>query len=570
MDHSRLPVHRRSPSPSPAPMDTGFVEVTPSTAGIGSPGFQGFSAGAGPAGVARVATSLPIGLPPLLNFKHLHAPVYSPGKEPRSMTSLLAEGDIFGAPRYEGAGRLDVDVQTAYPNWGVGRDCGFPRDGFRMGANGERPQSGPPPVGAHSMLGGVGGGSPNTYTPMEGRTSPTFAHSPSTTNHIRPQNLYSSDPGVNRGAASMLGPHANVNNSDVPMPNHSHDSSVEEPVIDGAFGGAFTEPAMDIAGTQSGRLATVEVADDEGGAHCSDATPPAGSRKRAVGEEGGSRGGQSKAKAKERKPEWTDKESMALVRLLFEEDCTQQSRRGRQKIRSRRKEYDWIIGKMVEQGFPKRDMEDCEAKYYALLDKAKKIRDYSGESGKPSYWDMSCSEKKENGLSLTYEKHMFEALQWKLGKADGSCEDLMHSVNLQRGQTSTVTDDEDTGGTSENGGGRRKADTDSAEGYKSRRTVGVSDHKRRSAVESSSDASTGGSFADIAHALVDANDRHAERIAGSFAQAMDGMNKNMVEGNQTLLQCFAVLSNAMVGQPPSVPPGGGTHCERGSRQEDGR
>ncbi|GBG76064.1 hypothetical protein CBR_g21304 [Chara braunii] len=332
----------------------------------------------------------------------------------------------------------------------------------------------------------------------------------------------------------MLGPHANVYNSDVPMPNHSRDSSVEEPVIDGAFGGAFTEPAMDIAGTQSGRPASVEVADDEGGAHCCDATPPAGSGKRAVREEGGSRGGQSKAKAKERMSEWTDKESMALVRLLFEEDCAQQSRRGRQKIRSRREKYDRIIGKMVEQGFPKCDMEDCEAKYYALLDKAKKIRDYNGESGKPSYWDMSRSEKKENGLPLTYEKHMFDALQWKLGKADGSCEDLMQSVNLQRGQTSTITDDEDTGGTSENEGGRRKADTDSAEGYKSRRTAGVSGHKRRSAAESSSDASRGGSFADIAHALVDANDRQAERIAGSFAQAMDGMNKTMAEGNQTL------------------------------------
>ncbi|GBG79707.1 hypothetical protein CBR_g29971 [Chara braunii] len=176
----------------------------------------------------------------------------------------------------------------------------------------------------------------------------------------------------------------------------------------------------------------------------------------------------------------------------------------------------------------------------------------------------------ENGLPLTYEKHMFEALQWKLGKADGSCEDLMHSVNLQRGQTSTVTDDEDTGGTSENGGGRRKADTDSTEGYKSRRTAGGSDHKRRSAAESSSDASRGGSSADIAHALVDANDRQAERIAGSFAQAMDGMNKTMAEGNQTLLQCFAMLSNVMVGQPPSVPPGGGTLCKRGSRHEDGR
>ncbi|GBG63674.1 hypothetical protein CBR_g38986 [Chara braunii] len=161
---------------------------------------------------------------------------------------------------------------------------------------------------------------------MEGRTSPSFAHSPPTTNHIRPQNLYSSDPGVNRGAASLLGPHANVYNSDVPMPNHSHDSSVEEPVIDGAFGAAFTEPAMDIAGTQSGTPASVEVADDEGGAHCGDATSPAGSGKRAVWEEGGGHGGQSKAKAKERKPEWTHKESMALVRLRFEEDCAQQSR----------------------------------------------------------------------------------------------------------------------------------------------------------------------------------------------------------------------------------------------------
>ncbi|GBG85302.1 hypothetical protein CBR_g39870 [Chara braunii] len=321
----------------------------------------------------------------------------------------------------------------------------------------------------------------------------------------------------------MPGAHAYATRVDVPMGNNSHDSSGGEATIDGALGGASTEPAVDIAGTQSGRPATVDI-DDEGGTRCSDAILRAGRGKRAVGEEGGGRGGQSKGKVRVWGPDWTDKERMALVRLLFEEDCAQQSRRRRQKIRGRREKYDWIIGKMVEQGFPKRDMEDCEAKFYALLDKAKKIRDYSGESGKPSYW------------------HMLKALQWKLGKADGSCEDMMHSVNLQRGQTSTVTDDEDTGGSSENGGNRRKADSDSAEGAKSRRTGGGSGHSRRSVPESSADASRGGSFADIAHALVNANDRHADKIAGSFAHAMDGMNKTMADGNNTLLQRFAMLS----------------------------
>ncbi|GBG75175.1 hypothetical protein CBR_g19688 [Chara braunii] len=201
---------------------------------------------------------------------------------------------------------------------------------------------------------------------------------------------------------------------------------------------------------------------------------------------------------------------------------------------------------MVEQGFPKRDMmEDCEAKFYALLDKAKTIRDYSGKSGKSSYWDMSRSDKRENDLPLTYEKHMFEALQWHLGKADDSCEDMMHNVNLQRAQMSTVTNDEDTGGSSENGGSQRKVDSDSGEGAKSRRTGGGSGHSRRSAPESSVDASRGGSFADIAHALVNANDRHADKFAGSFAHTMDGMNKTMADGNNTLLQCFAMLSGAM-------------------------
>ncbi|GBG87166.1 hypothetical protein CBR_g44624 [Chara braunii] len=368
--------------------------------------------------------------------------------------------------------------------------------------------------------------------------------------------MYSSDSGLYHASAPLAGAAVSATTGDVQTESHCRDYyDGGDPIIDADMGDAFTEPAVDIVGTQGGGRATVRIDDNEGATQCDDVIPWPDRVERSARAEGGGRGGQDKGKARVRGPDWTEKESMGLGRMMFEEDCAQQSRQGRQKIKGRREKYDWIIGKMVEQGFPKRTMEDCESKFYGLLDKAKKIHDYTSKSGKPSYRDMSRSEKKEAGLRLTYEKRMFDALQWKLGKADGSCEGMMHSVNLQGGQTSMVTDDDETGGSSESEGSRRKADSDSADGAKFRRTGGGSSHNRRSAPESSSDASRGGLFADIARALVEANDRHADKIAGSLVQVMNGMNKTMEEGNSTLLQCFTMLFGAMAGRPAFVPPG---------------
>ncbi|GBG62179.1 hypothetical protein CBR_g29378 [Chara braunii] len=281
---------------------------------------------------------------------------------------------------------------------------------------------------------------------MEGCSSPSFAQSPPNSTHVRPQNMYCSDTGVYLGAAPLTGAPAYATSADVPMGSHCHDSSGGQPIIDGGMGDTFTEPAVYIAGTQGGGPATVNI-DDEGATRSNDAIPRADRGKRAVGEERGGRGGQSKGKARVRGPDWTDKESMAV-----------------------------------------------------------------------------------------------------------------------RGHTNTVTDDEDIGGGSENGGNGRTADSDSAEGSKSRRTGGASGHNRHSAPETSADASRGGSFANIAHALVDANDRHPDKIAGSFVHAMDGMNKTTEDGNRTLLQCFAILSGAMVGLPPECD----RHCHGDGRANDGR
>ncbi|GBG81172.1 hypothetical protein CBR_g31848 [Chara braunii] len=514
--------------------------------------------------MSRVATALRSGLPPLPNFKYLHTSIYSPGKESHTMTSLLAEGESFGPPLPGGLGRLNAGVQSAYPARGMAREGGYVHDGHGTGASVERPHTTPPTLSTYSMSAG-GGGCPfaifrtsasaselhvrerggGVHSPSfaqapaismsggggDGVHLPSFAPAPANITHVRPQFMYSSDNRLYRAFAPLAGAAISATTGDVQTGSHCHDyDDGGDPIIDAGMGDAFAEPTVDITGTQGGGRATLHIDDDEGATQSDDVVPWSDRVKRSARAEGGGRGGQDKGKARVRGPDWTKKESMGLVRMLFEEDCVQQSRRGRQKIRGRREKYDWLIGKMVEQGFPKRTMEDCESKFYGLLDKGKKIRDYTDKSGKPSYSDMSRSEKKEAGLPLAYEKKMFDALQLKLGKAHGSCEGMMHNVNLQGGQTSTVTDDDETGGGNESGGSQRKADSDSADEAKFRRTGRGSSHNRRSAPESSSDASRKGSFADIERALVEANDHHADKIAGSFVQAMDGMNKTMAEG----------------------------------------
>ncbi|GBG74973.1 hypothetical protein CBR_g19486 [Chara braunii] len=96
---------------------------------------------------------------------------------------------------------------------------------------------------------------------------------------------------------------------------------------------------------------------------------------------------------------------------------------------------------------------------------------------------------------------------------------------------SAVTEDDDTGAGSGSPAPRRREGSDGGEWSKSARMEGGGGSARRSRSQSSAEGNRGGSFADFAHALVESNDRQADKLAGSFANVMDGINNTLAQGN---------------------------------------
>ncbi|GBG74721.1 hypothetical protein CBR_g19127 [Chara braunii] len=320
-------------------------------------------------------------------------------------------------------------------------------------------------------------------------------------------------------------------NNDHP-PCDVDDLEVRESNVDASMGDAWGGPTTDmIAGTPCTDHPAIETT--EQGTSGADVAKSPEVLRRTKTSGGVKKGVENGGKGRSRAPDGGSQESLDLPRLMFEEDCLQQKRKGREKMRGRKEKYAWIVANLVEKGYEKRTHYDYERKFYGLLDAEFFFRDFGGKSG--ANMKIVCT------------------LQWKLTKADGTCEGMMQIVHLRPGAASGGTDDEATGGDSESGSVRRKADSKSTHGAKLPRTGGERGPNRRSASDSEADGGRDRSFVEITHALVNAQDKLSDKLAVSFVQAMDGLNMTLAEGNSMLLQCFAMLSGSMAGFPASVP-----------------
>ncbi|GBG92864.1 hypothetical protein CBR_g57544 [Chara braunii] len=246
-------------------------------------------------------------------------------------------------------------------------------------------------------------------------------------------------------------------------------------------------------------------------------------------------------------------DTLALLRLLFEDDAEQQQGSGREKLRTKRERYEWVVLKLVEQGFPKREHDEAANRFYSVLDNAKKIRDFQKRSRERIFWNMERAERREEGLPLVFEQATFDALQWKLKKSDGLCEGMVDSVHRLARAASAVTDDDEGGAASEGHAGYRwKVESDSDESSKMRRHSGGRAGGRSSLeFEQPEPSRKGAALADMATVIVEANELQAEKIAGSFAHVMDGLNKTFADGNTKLLQYFSMLATTMGGRSES-------------------
>ncbi|GBG67371.1 hypothetical protein CBR_g507 [Chara braunii] len=163
---------------------------------------------------------------------------------------------------------------------------------------------------------------------------------------------------------------------------------------------AWSGPVEDIAGAQAAQGMTTAGVGETGEGSKSTATA---SNAGGVGE--------SAAKGKSRGDNWRLDETLALLRYLAEEDAMHVNRPRRQQMKGKMERYEWVVLKMVQQGLAKRLVGECKRKFHALVDHAKKIRDFHNRSCERIYWNMDKQERKQASSPLHYKRQCWDAIQ---------------------------------------------------------------------------------------------------------------------------------------------------------------
>ncbi|GBG82801.1 hypothetical protein CBR_g36332 [Chara braunii] len=111
---------------------------------------------------------------------------------------------------------------------------------------------------------------------------------------------------------------------------------------------------------------------------------------------------------------------------------------------TRGRRYDWIVDRMKEEGYT-RTWEDCRKKWAELTKKVKEIRDACDGSGKPTHWEITTEIKKKLGISMTFERPLWDAMEWFRTKAAFVMSNTMASEEFRPGGCTTVNDADSEG-----------------------------------------------------------------------------------------------------------------------------
>ncbi|GBG63893.1 hypothetical protein CBR_g39674 [Chara braunii] len=240
------------------PVETCMVDVPPSTPATYVPGYQASSPDGGGSSYVRSTPVMPHGLPPLPAFKNLHTSMYAVGREPRSMTALLAEGDSLGPQR----GGESYGSCVGYHGWGMPRGGQWQHSPSAMGPGGEGevPAGGPTSL-AHTsyvagtaghMHAGVGGATPKLYysrppppSPVGGTAQSMPSDAAFSSHDGRRLHVVDSEITENDPSESVADQGDNMDKQDAEM------------------GETWTSPTGDIAGMQSTGHVTVDISDDD-------------------------------------------------------------------------------------------------------------------------------------------------------------------------------------------------------------------------------------------------------------------------------------------------------------------
>ncbi|GBG80267.1 hypothetical protein CBR_g30633 [Chara braunii] len=149
-------------------------------------------------------------------------------------------------------------------------------------------------------------------------------------------------------------------------------------------------------------------------------------------------GGGEKRKAPKPSPQpkknsiWTLEERVLLAKVSSEDDALMADAEGAHCNMTKSRRYDWIADRMKEEGYT-RSGEDCRKKWVELTKKVKEIRDACDRSGKPTYWGFTTKERKKLGINMTFERALWDAMEWYRTKAAFSMDNTMASKDVKGG-----------------------------------------------------------------------------------------------------------------------------------------
>ncbi|GBG65540.1 hypothetical protein CBR_g51423 [Chara braunii] len=150
---------------------------------------------------------------------------------------------------------------------------------------------------------------------------------------------------------------------------------------------------------------------------------PAGGRKR--------KGGSSPRPPKKNNP-WSLEERLDLTKFASEDDALMADAEGAQACMTRSKRWEWVAGRLGEIGYS-RTAEDCRKKSAELVKKVREIRDACEGSGKQAYRDTTTEQRRMLGVSLTFERQLWDAMEWSRLKKSVTCDDTLASEDLRGG-----------------------------------------------------------------------------------------------------------------------------------------
>ncbi|GBG93040.1 hypothetical protein CBR_g58374 [Chara braunii] len=126
--------------------------------------------------------------------------------------------------------------------------------------------------------------------------------------------------------------------------------------------------------------------------------------------------------------------------------------RGTHMTRGRR--YEWISDGMRDAGY-NRTPEDCRKKWTKMKDTMNLISKKCDRSGQAGYYNMIADERREKGVPLTFERSLWDAMEWWRVKASFKCNHTLASEEM---------DVPESGGVNEEAGGPDRAGEAASEG----------------------------------------------------------------------------------------------------------